>query len=78
MRILDKDNDQAVGNILIMLTPSEAKELGDTIKQLTSEVGDHLHLSDDNYQREITFAIYTPDNTHTFSQRIIKLIEKES
>ena len=60
-----------------MLTPSEAKELVDKIRQLTSEKGDHLHINDETYMREITMAIYTPENSHSFNRRVINLIEKE-
>jgi hypothetical protein len=77
MRILNQETNQPVNDVLIMLTPSEAKELVDKISQLTSEKGDHLHIDDDAYIREITFAIYTPENTHSFSRRVIDLIEKE-
>jgi hypothetical protein len=77
MRILNKDNDQPINGVLIMLTPSEAKELVDKIRQLTSEKGDHLHINDETYMREITMAIYTPENSHSFNHRVINLIEKE-
>lgn len=77
MRILNKDDNKPVKNIIIILTPSEAKYLRDTIEQLTPEKGDHIHVSDDEFKREITIAIYTPENTHNFSPRVIDLIEKE-
>ena len=77
MRILDEDNDRPIKNVLIMLTPSEAKELSDKIKRLTSEKGDHLHVNDETYSREITLAIYTPNNMNSFQKRVIELIEKE-
>ena len=77
MRILDQDNDKAVNSILIMLTPSEAKELVDKIRQLTTEKGDHLHLGDETFLREITIAIYTSENVLTFNPRIVNLIESE-
>jgi hypothetical protein len=77
MRILNEDNDQPIKGVLIMLTPSEAKELGDKIRRLTPEKGDHIHVDDETYMREITIAIYTPENTQSFSRRVIELIEKE-
>jgi hypothetical protein len=77
MRILDQDSDKPLKAVLIMLTPSEAKELTDKIRQLTSEKGDHLHLDDEMLMREITIAIYTTEYTHTFALRVIELIEKE-
>ena len=57
MRILNEDNDQPIKGVLIMLTPSEAKELVDKIRRLTPEKGDHIHVDDETYMREITIAI---------------------
>jgi hypothetical protein len=76
MRILNEDNDQVVNSVLLMLTPLEAKELAEKIRQLTPESGDHMHVNDDTFMREITIAIYTPENTQTFNHRVIELIEK--
>ena len=77
MRILNEDDNKPIKGVLIMLTPSEAKELVDKIRQLTAEKGDHLHVDDESFMREITIAIYTPENTQFFSRRVIDLIEKE-
>jgi hypothetical protein len=75
MRILNMDTDQAVNSVLLLLNPAEAKELADKIRQLTPENGDHMHINDDTFMREITVAIYTPENTQTFNHRVIELIE---
>jgi hypothetical protein len=77
MRILDNDTDKPIRNVLIMLTSSEWKYLADTIKQLTADKGDHIHVSDDIFSREVTIAIYTPDNLKFFHPRVRELIEKE-
>ena len=77
MRILNKDNDKPIKDALVMLTPLEAKELVDKIHKLTSEQGNHLHINDENFIHEITFAIYTSENVHSFTRRVIDLIEKE-
>ena len=74
MRILNQDNEQPIKSALIMVTPSEAKELSDKISQLTSDKGDHIHIDDDTFMREITIAIYTQENIHFFSQRVIDLM----
>jgi hypothetical protein len=78
MRILNQDNNKPAKSILIMLTPSEAKELVSKIQRLTSEKGDHLHLYDETYSREITVAIYTPENLNSFNCQVIQLIEQDN
>jgi hypothetical protein len=77
MRILNQDDNRPVKSVLIMLTPSEAKELVDKINQLTPEKGGHLHVNDESFLREVTIAIYTPVNMDSFHRRVIDLIEKE-
>ena len=77
MRILNQDDDKPIEGVLIMLTPFEAKQLSDFLSQLTPDAGDHLHVNDETFMKEITIAIYTSENTHTFSRRVIDLIEKE-
>ena len=58
MRILNEDDNKPIKGVLIMLTPSEAKELVDKIRELTAEKGDHLHVDDESFMPEITIAIY--------------------
>jgi len=77
MRILNQDSNQPVKSILIMLTPSEAKELVGKIQRLTSEKGDHLHLYDEKFMREVTIAIYTPENLQSFNRQVIQLIDQD-
>jgi hypothetical protein len=57
-----------------MLTPSEASELADKMKSLDAGSGDHIHVNDSEYEREITLAIYTDQNLHFFAQEIQDLI----
>ncbi len=77
MRILDDDHNLPVHNVLIMLTPQEAKELRDQLLQLIASPDEHIHVPDAEYKREITVAVYTPDNIHSFGQRGQLLIEQE-
>ena len=74
MRIIDEKNRKTLSSILIMLTTQEAKELRDYLEDLNPDVGDHLHVSDINYKREITIAIYTDKNMHFFSEEIRNII----
>jgi hypothetical protein len=77
MRIYDTKNNKALNNVIIMVTPSETKQLIDFLKSLTSNIGEHIHVEDYELVHEITFAIYTPENQHTFAPRIVQLIEED-
>ncbi len=75
MRIIDKKNKTTLDTILIMLTPSEASELASKIKSLDPSTGDHLHLNDAEYEREITLAVYTDENFVFFADDIRNIIK---
>jgi len=79
MRLLNQDTDESIENLLILLTPEEAMELKDDLEQLMSQgiSQNHAHLSDSDFQREITIAIYRSDNYHHFDERIKRLISEE-
>ena len=76
MRILDLDTDRSQRSILLLLTREEAAEMRDGLDDLlTGPHGNHVHVSDPGFEREITLAIYAADNTHGFSERVRQLIE---
>ncbi len=77
MRILDETTDMPVKRALIMLTPEEAKELKGDLEDLLAHPDWHSHVSDAAYEREVTLAIYTPDNMASFRERVRRLIEQE-
>lgn len=58
-----------------MLTPNEASELAGKIKSIDPNKGDHIHVDDLEYAREITIAIYTDQNIHYFAKEIRDLIK---
>jgi hypothetical protein len=74
MRILDEDNDKIIENILIMLTPEEAHELSGSLNSINPDIGDHIHVADKNFSRQITIAIYTPNNLKYFNNRVKEMI----
>ena len=75
MRILDVDSDRAISNVCIYLTPSEATEmLGNLERLIGSPVTHHVHLNDQDYEREVTVAVYTGDNLNEFDERSRRLI----
>jgi hypothetical protein len=66
MRILDMDNDKPITNVLLLLTPSEARQMTDFMGILNSSYGNHIHVNDDDLDHEITIAVSTMDNINTF------------
>lgn len=75
MRILDCDNDRKLDEVLLFLTLSEARELRDSLKQLIeSPMGNHSHISNEDFQKEITVCIYDEKKLVGFSERFKKLI----
>jgi hypothetical protein len=79
MRILndDKGKQEAVNNVILMLTLDEAKELKGDIEQLISRnsLDVHYHTNDQEYEHEITVGLYEPSGKITqFTPRIQKLI----
>jgi len=77
MRIIDTKNMKALSSILIMLTPSEASELASSLEQLDPTIGDHSHVDDLEYKREITIAVYTDQNQHFFAPAIRAIIAEQ-
>lgn len=77
MRIIDEENNKTIKSILIMLTPSEATELASKLKALNPVIGDHLHVNDLEYQREITVAVYTDQNLRFFTEEVNRIIKED-
>ena len=56
------------------VNPWEAKELASALQHLNVKEGDHCHLDDEEYKREITIAVYTNENLHYYAEEIRKII----
>jgi len=78
MILYDESNGKSLTNITILLTPEEASELISALKRLTTEPGDHVHIDNEAYSKEITIALYTPDNAKTFARHFQELIITEA
>lgn len=76
MRIYDEENEKSLTSILIMLTPSEVRELLGKLKSL-DVTNDHIHVDDEHYKREITLGLYTPQNIQNFSEKVKTLIQQD-
>jgi len=75
MRILDQDSDKPLNEVILYLTHAEAVELRDSLNSLLDKLSnDHAHISDENYQRELTVCIYDIKNLFGFNERSKKLI----
>lgn len=75
MRILDEENNKIIDSILLMLTPSEMEEMAGKIRNINPETGDHVHINDMDYIRQITILVYTPHNLEFFDEKVRKAIE---
>ncbi len=76
MRILNEEDGNQIKSVLVMLTPSEAYELASSIDSLDPKAGGHIHVNDNEYKRQITVLIYTPDNQNYFSEKIRRIINE--
>lgn len=75
MRILDENSDKSLENVILYLTQSEASELRDALDDLLKNpLNNHVHISNENYQKEITVCLYDVNNLDDFNKRSKKLI----
>jgi len=79
MYIIDDESNKNLDCITIVLTKSEIKQVLGYAKQLLENPSssDHYHLSNEDYQKEITFCLYDPENISNFNPRIQKLIRND-
>ena len=75
MRIYNADTDKKANNVILYLTPEEAKEMKDSLEALLkNEKHHHEHIPDSDFKKEITVCIYRKDNLSSFDERSKKLI----
>jgi hypothetical protein len=78
MRILDSESDKKLDSVMLFLTKTELQQLiGYATQLLERPSADHHHLTSEDYQKEITLAIYDAENVEKFSPRVQKLICKD-
>ncbi|MBE7031644.1 MAG: hypothetical protein E7401_01620 [Ruminococcaceae bacterium] len=78
MRILDEDRDKALKNILLLFTKQEAEQLISDLEDLVNDDtrGNHFHINNEDYSKEITVALYDENNIDDFfSERCKELIK---
>jgi hypothetical protein len=75
MRLLDQKSDASLQRIIIYLTQREAEQLRDFVGGLIKKpLGNHSHISSDDFKKEITVCIYDEANLSGFNDRSKKLI----
>ena len=78
MRIHDEESDRSLSKIIVFLTKSEAEELKSDLNSLLCDpMGNHTHLSSDDYRKEITVCIYDEARLEGFSDRAKRLIRED-
>ena len=85
MRIHDFKNDKAMRHVNIYLTLREAKEMIEKIEYLIEDWPKRAHeidvrVSQDNFERSVTIAVYSPLDDlkkYHFSDKAIEIIEKD-
>ena len=75
MRILDNETGKALREIIVYFTRDEMSEVQEIAEAFVKgEEDHHYHMNDENFEREIIFAMYTDENLHEFDERSRKLI----
>jgi hypothetical protein len=76
VRIYDPESKKAFQNITLFLTPAEAQELADSAEDLAAHPEKHHHhIPDAQHAREITIAVYTPENRAHFDAESNRIID---
>ena len=75
MKIYDHENKKELESVTLFLTPDESLELASGAKDLSENPHKHhLHISNKNYNREITVAVYTNENIGHFNEESRRII----
>lgn len=78
MRIYDPRQSRRLDAIGLFLTREEALQLRSYLEQLLADPGmHHVHLSSDDYQKEVTVSIYDMANLEGFDERSKQLIRED-
>jgi hypothetical protein len=79
MRIYDPKSKKQLEEVTLYLTPDEAAELADTARGLAKDPTQHHgHVSSEDCSREVTIAVYTPDNLRQFDAESRGVLEDEA
>lgn len=77
MRIYDFDNDRTIDNVVLYLTPAEARELYNGLARVIETPRRvHVHISSNDYQRELTLCVYRKEDIETFDEKSRQILEE--
>lgn len=76
MFILDEDSDKSVNCITVLLNKNEVQQLLGYAKRLLENpsASEHYHLSNEDYQKEITLCMYDREEIDRLHPRMKKLV----
>lgn len=81
MKIIDSKNRTELRNLILLLTISEASELRDELERLLSieskSKDDHGHVTDEDFEKEISLALYSVENFENFDTWIQNIIKSQ-
>lgn len=80
MRILNEESDLPLNIVTLYFTQAEAVEMQGALETLLAEpVRNHVHVSQEDYQKEVTVCIYDLDNlaADDFSERSLRLLRED-
>lgn len=78
MRILSDETDKKLDVVSIFLTKKEAMQLQSYLTQLLDNPQlQHIHLSSEDYKKEISICLYDKTNLKGLHSRVIQLINKD-
>ena len=76
MHIYDSHSDKTLDDVILYLTPEEANELYDGLARIMKQPrGNHVHVNNDDYQRELTVCIYRKEDIETFDEKSRQMLE---
>lgn len=76
MRIYDSSNNKTIDDVVLYLTPDEAKELHNDLGRIMEKPrGNHVHVSSNDYQHELTVCVYRKEDIDTFDEKSRKILE---
>jgi helix-turn-helix protein len=75
MRILDRDSNKTINNVILYLSEDEASVLQSSLQNLLEKPeNNHTHINNPDFTKEITVCIYDPGNLTGFDERSKKVI----
>ena len=80
MRIINKQNNQELHDLILLLTKNEVNELIGSLQELVENPlnSDHVHLNDEDYSRELIVCIYDPiGDLSMFQKDVIQIIKSD-